>query len=99
MQFLLGGRDLATITRAQLGRKGAQVLQTVSVGPDFFRLAGPRTIEILISQICLFFRSRGTLPGLTFQTAGVPVAVTVGARCRSGGRGMGYTFLVRDPPA
>lgn len=96
-QFLLAGRNLATVTREQLGRKGVQVSQTVSLGSDFYRLAGPRTVEILVSQINQFFRSSGTLPGLTFQATGVPVQVTIGARCRSGGRRFGYIFLIRDP--
>lgn len=98
-QFLLGELDLATVTRRQLGRKGAQVLQTVSLGPGFYRVTGPRTVEILVSQINQFFRSSGTLPNLTFQVSGVPVRVTIGARCSGGGRRARVTLRIVDSPA
>lgn len=99
--FLLSGSsrrsDPRTVTRQDLGRKGVQLIRTDTLdAAGLVTPAGPRAVEIEISEINQRLRSGG-LRLTTFQNAGVPTAVTIGARCKEGGRKAFITVGIRDP--
>ena len=99
--FLLAGSsrrsDPRTVTRQDLGRKGVQLIRTDTLdAAGLVTPAGPRAVDIEISEINQRLRS-GSLRLITFQNAGVPTAVTIGARCKEGGRKAFITVGIRDP--
>ncbi|WP_456427897.1 hypothetical protein [Rhodocaloribacter sp.] len=99
--FLLAGSsrrsDPRTVTRQDLGRKGVRLIRTDTLdAAGLVTPAGPRAVEIEISEINRRLRS-GSLRLTTFQNAGVPTAVTIGARCKEGGRKAFLTVGIRDP--
>ena len=96
-KFLLNGDSLSQVTRARMSRRGVQIVPTIKLGAGFFNVRGPRTVDLLVSQIDDLLRGATDLSSMTFGNAGLVTAITVGAKCAGKGRRARVTVRVRDP--